>query len=117
MSTIDSVEGAQETCAQAHARALEVWGQWLRHWQRTGAPRALQASLVCKQIASERFAAWRAELRSDRLVRRSMRAARTERVLEQTLVLTGRDEPAIRSVASSVEALVDDLEVLEFDGR
>ena len=65
MSTTNSVEGEQETRAQAHARALVVWGQWLQHWRRTGVPRALHATLVCKQIAAERFAAWRAELRSD----------------------------------------------------
>lgn len=117
MSTTDSVEGARETRAQAHARALEVWGQWLRDWRRTGAPRALHATLVCRQIAAERFAAWRAELRSDRLARRSMRAARTERVLEQMLVQTGRDERVIRSAANSAEAPVEDLEVHAFDGR
>jgi hypothetical protein len=32
---------------------------WLRLWRHTGAPRALHATLVCKQIASEELAAWR----------------------------------------------------------
>jgi hypothetical protein len=82
MSSTGSVGGVQETRAQAYARALEVWGQWLRQWRRTGTPRALHATLACKQIASERFAAWRAELRADRSARQSMRAARTELVLE-----------------------------------
>ena len=84
MSSTDSVEGVQETRAQAYARALEVWGQWLRHWRRTGAPRALHATLICKEIASERFAAWRAELRAERSARQSIRIARTERDLQQT---------------------------------
>jgi hypothetical protein len=107
MSTTDSVEGARET--QAHARALAVWGQWLRHWRRTGAPRALHATLVCKKIASERFAAWRAELRSDRLARQSMRAARAERLLDRMLVQGGRDEQVINSAEA--------LEVSTFHGR
>ena len=59
MSSTDLVEGMLETRAQAYARALEAWGQWLRQWRRTGAPRALHATLICKEIASERFAAWR----------------------------------------------------------
>ncbi len=75
MSSTDSIGGVQETRAQAYARSLEVWGQWLRQWRRTGAPRALHAALACKQIASERFGAWRAELRADRSARQSMRAA------------------------------------------
>jgi hypothetical protein len=117
MSTTNSVEGERETRAQAHARALVVWGQWLQHWRRTGAPRALHATLVCKQIAAERFAAWRAELRSDRLARRSMRAARTERVVDQMLVQGGRDEQVIQSAKNSAEALVNDVEVSTFHGR
>ena len=95
MSSTDSVGGVQETRAQAYARALEVWGQWLRQWRRTGAPRALHAALTCKQISSERFAAWRAELRADRSARQSMRVARTERALDQMLVQIRRDEEAI----------------------
>jgi hypothetical protein len=94
MSSTGSVGGVQETRAQAYARALEVWGQWLRQWRRTGAPRALHATLACKQIAAERFAAWRAELRADRSVRQSMRAARSELVLDQMLVQIRRDEEA-----------------------
>jgi hypothetical protein len=94
MSSTDSVGGVQETRAQAYARALEVWGQWLRQWRRTGAPRALHATLACKQIATERFAAWRAELRADRSARQSMRAARSELVLDQMLVQIRRDEEA-----------------------
>ena len=117
MSATDPIEGAQETRAQAHARALDVWGQWLQHWRHTGAPRALHAALVCKQIASERFAAWRAELRADRSARQSMRTARIERVLDQMLVQTGRDEQMIQSASNPAEALADDLEVRAFDGR
>ena len=95
MSSTDSVEGVQETCAQAYARALEAWGQWLRHWRRTGAPRALHATLVCKQIASEKFAAWRAELLADRSARQAVRATRTALALDQTLGQIRRDEQAL----------------------
>ena len=109
MSSTDSVDGVQETRAHAYARALEAWGQWLRQWRRTGAPRALHATLVCKKIASERFAAWRAELRSDRLARQSMRAARAERLLDRMLVQGGRDEQVINSAEA--------LEVSTFHGR
>jgi hypothetical protein len=105
MSSTDSVEGVQETRAQAYARALEVWGQWQRHWRRTGAPRALRASLICKQIASERFAAWRAELRTERLARQSIRAARTERVLDRMLVHISHGEQT-----DLANTLVDDRE-------
>jgi hypothetical protein len=67
----------------------------LKQWRRTGAPRALHTSLICKQIASERFADWRAELRADRLARRSMRAARAERVLHRMLAVpSARDHAA-----------------------
>jgi hypothetical protein len=101
----------QETRAQAYARALEAWGQWLRHWRRTGAPRALHTTLICKEIAAERFAAWRAELRAERSARQSIRIARTERDLEQMLVHAKRDEQAIlatRGLTDLADALTDD---------
>jgi hypothetical protein len=85
MTSTDSVDGSPETCAQAYARALDVWGQWLRQWRRTGAPRSLQATLICKQIASEKFGAWKAELRTGRSSRQAMRAARTELSLDKML--------------------------------
>ena len=115
MSSTDSIGGVQETRAQAYARALEVWGQWLRQWRRTGAPRALHATLACKQIASERFASWRAELRADRSARQSMRAARTELALDQMLVQIRRDEEAVElarglAVDNLAGMLVDELE-------
>ena len=58
MSSTGSVGGVQETRAQAYARALEVWGQWLRQWRRTGTPRALHATLACKR-GGDRVGAWR----------------------------------------------------------
>jgi hypothetical protein len=121
MSSTDSVDGAQETRAQAYARALEAWGQWLRHWRRTGAPRALHATLVCKQIASEKFAAWRAELRADRSARHAMRAARNELALDQMLAQIRREEQAIKSsgLASDelAKVLADDPDGSALDGR
>jgi hypothetical protein len=92
---MSSINGVRETRAQAYGRALEVWGQWLRHWRRTGAPRALHATLICKQIAAEKFAAWRAELRADRSARHAMRAARNELALDQMLAQIRRDEQAL----------------------
>ena len=95
MFSTGPVDGVQGTRAQDYARALEAWGQWLQHWRRTGAPRALQATLVCKQIASEKFAAWRAELQADRSARHAMRAARTGLALDQMLAKIRRDEQAL----------------------
>ena len=95
MSSTDSVDGVQETRAQAYARALEAWGQWLRQWRRTGAPRALHATLICKQIASEKFAAWRAELRADRSARHAMRATRNALAMDQMLAQIRHDEQAL----------------------
>jgi hypothetical protein len=47
MTSNDALDRGQETCAQAYARSLDVWGQWLRQWRRTGAPHALQTDLIC----------------------------------------------------------------------
>jgi hypothetical protein len=122
MSSTDAVDGVQETDAQPYARALEVWGQWLRQWQRTKTPRALHATLICKQIAAEKFAGWRAELRADRSARHAMRAVRTELALDQTLAQIRRDEQAIKAsggLASGelAEVLADDPKGHAFHGR
>ncbi len=94
MTSTDPIDRGQATCAQAYARALDVWGQWLRQWRRTGAPRALQTTLICKQIASEKFGVWKAELRTGRSSRQAMRAARTELSLDKMLHQIRRDERA-----------------------
>jgi hypothetical protein len=94
MTSNDALDRGQETCAQAYARALDVWGQWLRQWRRTGAPRALQTALICKQIASEKFDVWKAELRTDRSSRQAMRAARTGLSSDKMLHQIRRDERA-----------------------
>jgi hypothetical protein len=122
MSSTDAVDGVQETRAQAYARALEVWGQWLRQWRRTWGPRALHATLASKQIAAEKFAAWRAELQADRSARHAMRAVRTELALDQTLAQIRRDEQAIKSSGSFASGelaavLADDPEARAFHGR
>jgi hypothetical protein len=98
MSSTDSVEGVQDTHAQAYARALEVWGQWLRHWRRTGAPRALHATLICREIAGEKLAAWKDELGAHRSVRQAIRAAQAELALDQKLAQIRRDEQALDPV-------------------
>ena len=108
MSSTRALDGAQETRAQAYARALEVWAQWLRQWRRTKAPLALHATLICKQIAAEKFAARRTELQADRSARHAMRDARTELALDQMLAQNRRDERASRSAGELIEALADD---------
>jgi hypothetical protein len=47
MTSNDTLDRGQETCVQAYACSLDVWGQWLRQWRRTGAPHALQTDLIC----------------------------------------------------------------------
>jgi hypothetical protein len=69
------------------------------------------------EIAAERFAAWRAELRAERSARQSIRIARTERDLEQMLVHAKRDEQAIlatRGLTDLADALADDGEARAF---
>ena len=86
-----------------------MWGQWLRQWRCTKAPRALHATLIiCKQIAAEKIAAWPAELQADRSARHAMRDARTELALDQMLAQNRCDEPASRSAGELAESLVDD---------
>ena len=95
MSSTNSVEGMQETRAQAYARALEAWANGYGNGGAPGRHARFMPPSFCKEIASERFAAWRAELRAERFARQSMRIARTESDLEQMLVHTRRDEQAI----------------------
>jgi hypothetical protein len=85
--------------AHAYARALLVWGQWLRHWRLTGDPRALRTTLACKLIAAEKLAIWRAELALDRSVwaARAERAAREELSLHRVLRQIRRDERVLRA--------------------
>ncbi len=104
MASTDSSDGVQETCARAYDRALDAWGQWLRQWQRTKSPRALHATLVCKRIAAEKFAAWRAELQMQRSARQIMRVARAELGLDQMLYKIRRDERAFKQTPPHVVA-------------
>ncbi len=69
-------EGMQTT-AQVYGRALTVWGQWLRQYRHTRAPRALQTALACREIAAEKLIVWHADLK---LIQSAMQTERAERV-------------------------------------
>ena len=85
--------------AHAYARALLIWGQWLRHWSLTRDPRALRTTLACKLIAAEKLALWRAELGLNRSVwaARAERAAREELSIHKVLRQIRRDERTLRA--------------------
>lgn len=85
--------------AHAYARALQIWGQWLRHWRLTRDPRALRTTLACKLIAAEKLALWQAELALNRSVwaARVERAAREELSIHRVLRQIRRDERALRA--------------------
>jgi hypothetical protein len=85
--------------AHAYARALQIWGQWLRHWHLTRDPRALRTTLACKLIAAERLAIWQAELGLRRSVwaARAERAAREEFSIHKVLRQIRRDERVLRA--------------------
>jgi hypothetical protein len=68
-----------QPAAQAYGRALAVWGQWLRQYRHTRAPRALQTAIACREIAAEKLGIWHAELKSIRSVRQAERVARSVR--------------------------------------
>lgn len=89
----------QTPSLQAYARALQIWGQWLRHWCLTRDPRALRTTLACKLIAAEKLAIWQAELALRRSVwaARAERAAREEFSLHKLLRQIRRDERVLRA--------------------
>jgi hypothetical protein len=66
--------------AHAYGRALAVWGQWLRQYRHTRAPRALQTALACREIAAEKLAIWHADLKLTQSVIQANRAARIARL-------------------------------------
>ena len=85
--------------AHAYARALQVWGQWLRPWHLTRDPRALRTTLACKLMAAEKLAIWQAELGLRRSVwaARAERAAREEFSIHKVLRQIRRDERVLRA--------------------
>lgn len=89
----------QTPSLQAYARALQIWGQWLRQWCLTRDPRALRTTLACKLIAAEKLAIWQAELALRRSVwaARAERAAREEFSLHKLLRQIRRDERVLRA--------------------
>jgi hypothetical protein len=95
----------QETSSQAYGRALSVWGQWLRQYRRTRAPRALQTALVCSEIAAEKLVVWRAELKLNRSAGRAAREEQAERhalALDAVLREIRDDERVLRAVRLTV---------------
>jgi hypothetical protein len=66
-----------------YARALVVWGQWLRQWHHTREGRALRTAFACERIAKEKSAVWQAELKASQ----SVWAARAERTAQEELGL------------------------------
>jgi hypothetical protein len=89
----------QTPSLQAYARALQIWGQWLRQWCLTRDPRALRTTLACKLIAAEKLAIWQAESALCRSVwaARAERAAREEFSLHKLLRQIRRDERVLRA--------------------
>jgi hypothetical protein len=77
-----------------YVRALEVWGQWLRHWCETRDGRALRTALACQQIAKEKSVAWQTELQASQSVwaARAERAARDELGLHKIMRQIRRDQ-------------------------
>ena len=73
-----------QPAAQAYGRALSVWGQWLRQYRHTRAPRALQTALACREIAAEKLDIWHVALKSNQSV---LQADRAERVARSELLL------------------------------
>jgi hypothetical protein len=73
-----------QSSAQAYGRSLTVWGQWLRQYRHTRAPRALQTALICREMAVEKLALWHADLK---LIQSAMQADRAERVARTELSL------------------------------
>ncbi len=92
-----------QSSAQAYGRALTVWGQWLRQYRHTHAPRALQTALACREIAAEKLIIWHADLK---LIQSAMQAERAERV--------ARTELSLDQIRREIEG---DKQVLRATGR
>jgi hypothetical protein len=74
---------------------LTVWGQWLRQYRHTRAPRSLQTALICREIAAEKLAIWHADLK---LIQSAMQTERAERVARTELSWT-RSAPDVAMIA------------------
>jgi hypothetical protein len=91
---VDTQRGAVSPSAQAYGRAVDVWGQWLRHWRLTRDGRALRAAFACEWIAKEKFAIWQAELKVNPSVwgAHAERAAREQLAVHKVMRQIRRDQ-------------------------
>ena len=88
-----------QPAAQAYGRALAVWGQWLRQYRHTRAPRALQTALACREIAAEKLGIWHVALKSNQSILqadRAERVARSELLLDEIRQEIRNDEQMLR---------------------
>ena len=98
-----------QSSAQAYGRALTVWGQWLRQYRLTRAPRTLQTALACREIAAEKLVIWHADLQ---LIQSAIQAERAERVARTELSLDKirreieGDEQVLRATGQPPEAVM-----------
>ena len=97
-------------CRRAHrlyGRALTVWGQWLRQFSHTRAPRALQTALTCREIAAEKLVMWHADLKlsqSAMQTERAERATSTELSLDKIRREIEGDEQALHATGLPPDA-------------
>ena len=82
--------------AQVYGRALTAGSQWLRQYRHTRVPRALQTALACRDIAAEKLAIWRADLKLIQSAMQAERVARFELSLDKILREIQRDESMLR---------------------
>jgi hypothetical protein len=96
---VDTQRSAVSPSAEAYGRAVEVWGQWLRHWHLTRDGRALRTALACEWIAKEKFAVWQAELKVSPSVwgAHAERAAREQLAVHKVMRQIRRDQRLLYS--------------------
>jgi hypothetical protein len=96
---VDTQRSAVSPSAEAYGRAVEVWGQWLRHWHLTRDGRALRTTLACEWIAKEKFAVWQAELKVSPSVwgAHAERAAREQLAVHKVMRQIRRDQRLLYS--------------------
>jgi len=99
----------EQSSAQTYARALSVWGQWLRQWCRTRDGRVLRTALACEGIAKEKYSIWQAELKSSQSVwvARAERAARKEFAVAEIMRQIRRDKRLLHAKIIAAVQLAD----------
>jgi len=99
----------EQSSAQTYARALSVWGQWLRQWSRTRDGRALRTALACERIAKEKYSIWQAEVKSSQSVwaAQAERAARKEFAVAEIMRQIRRDKRLLHAEIIAAVQLAD----------